>query len=523
MLASAGREKTRLLLACNFSLSSLSVDCVKRTRELLLSTTERKFGTLPSDAKSLEPYETPDGRVRVIADQGEPDVWAIRYSEPDSTRPGRDWIVEGFSASTNGSCQFSLRLSCFSERYDFSFLPSTPGPLKEIVSQLQAHLGGLTLSPTVQIIGDDTSLEKVKKELEHVERWWNTIIISESSNPDRGIEMEKLQRNLLGCANIYFLPEKLEAEFVDLFGHEHRIYGGAARSFRPRFRIGETQGAANPVISAPWKSSEFHLERALHILSIDAFETSTKRISLNREAPGFADVRQYIASRRLIVAPSSGRAPSIEQLEEALAATQEEVEIAQSLGAQAENERRQVEDENGDLKARNAALASRISALEAALESKGISSQTPNPTRYDGFSDWVSKNFSGRLSLHPRAQRALKDAEYEDIDVVSEAVRILAMDYVNMRRGEAEQSKVLDALSAYGISLGPSITPSRLGETGDEYIVMHKGRKQTLEMHLKKGTSREPRHQLRVYFFFDEEDGEVVVGWLPSHLKTRIT
>jgi hypothetical protein len=39
-------------------------------------------------------------------------------------------------------------------------------------------------------------------------------------------------------------------------------------------------------------------------------------------------------------------------------------------------------------------------------------------------------------------------------------------------------------------------------------------------MHVKKGNSREARNCLRIYFFWDEEREQVVVGHLPAHLTT---
>jgi hypothetical protein len=169
---------------------------------------------------------------------------------------------------------------------------------------MQAHVGDLTMSPHVRVIGDDANVSDLQKELEHKDRWWNTIVVSECKNPNRGIDIDALQRNFLGCANIYFLPEAHEFDFVEAVGDEHRVYGGAARSFRPRFRAGETQSTANPVIRAPWKTNDFFSERALHILSLDAFETSTRRIALNRDAPGFADARQFVAQPPSPTAPN---------------------------------------------------------------------------------------------------------------------------------------------------------------------------------------------------------------------------
>ena len=57
----------------------------------------------------------------------------------------------------------------------------------------------------------------------------------------------------------------------------------------------------------------------------------------------------------------------------------------------------------------------------------------------------------------------------------------------------------------------------------DEYEVEWRDGKRLLDMHVKKGTNREARNCLRIYFFFDDESDQVVVGHLPDHLTTDVT
>jgi len=44
-----------------------------------------------------------------------------------------------------------------------------------------------------------------------------------------------------------------------------------------------------------------------------------------------------------------------------------------------------------------------------------------------------------------------------------------------------------------------------------------------LNLHLRKGTTKDDRYCLAIYFFWDDEKRRVVVGWLPSHLDNRLT
>ena len=61
------------------------------------------------------------------------------------------------------------------------------------------------------------------------------------------------------------------------------------------------------------------------------------------------------------------------------------------------------------------------------------------------------------------------------------------------------------------------------GQEGNEYYVAYQGRRILMARHLKKGNSRDERYCLRIYFFWDDEDEQVVVGSLPGHLDTRNT
>ena len=73
-------------------------------------------------------------------------------------------------------------------------------------------------------------------------------------------------------------------------------------------------------------------------------------------------------------------------------------------------------------------------------------------------------------------------------------------------------------LRSHGIEHSRSISETRAGEQGEEYYIRYKGRREFLEWHLKKGTSRDGARDLRIYFFWDGEDEEIVI--LASFLDT---
>ncbi|MFV1978866.1 MAG: hypothetical protein ACC649_05895 [Myxococcota bacterium] len=190
----------------------------------------------------------------------------------------------------------------------------------------------------------------------------------------------------------------------------------------------------------------------------------------------------------------------------------------------------QVGDEREYYKGENARLRVQNDAIRRALEEKtgsGLESNLTLPSSFDEVEEWVGRNLVGRLELHPRASRGLRRAEFEDIELVCNALLLLARQYRDMRLGYGDAREAFEARSReLGLKLGTSISDNRAGEQGEEYFVTYpigSQRREFLEYHLKKGTGHDQRHCLRIYFFWHDESQQVVVGWLPGHLRTRAT
>ena len=109
--------------------------------------------------------------------------------------------------------------------------------------------------------------------------------------------------------------------------------------------------------------------------------------------------------------------------------------------------------------------------------------------------------------------------------LIYKALLLLRDSYVPMKRdGGLDKKMSFDkACQELGLSEEPTFKGDRWGEEGETYLVRYAGRRCLLERHLKKGTSKDERYCFRLYFFWDEESEQVVVGWFPSHLDTPIT
>jgi len=136
--------------------------------------------------------------------------------------------------------------------------------------------------------------------------------------------------------------------------------------------------------------------------------------------------------------------------------------------------------------------------------------------------DWERRN-KDRLVLHSRAFAGAKQSLYEKPLQVLAGLDFLAGPYREHRLGKLPLAEYLQALQSSGFKLAGSVGDSVRGEQGEAYYVRHNGRRRVLSHHLVKGGGRDERYCLRIYFFFDDDIGLPVVGWLPSHLANSLS
>lgn len=155
-------------------------------------------------------------------------------------------------------------------------------------------------------------------------------------------------------------------------------------------------------------------------------------------------------------------------------------------------------------------------------DAPGAVTPAPSPARawrLKDLGEWAALN-SDRIVILPRAISAARKANYVDESTVFAALEVLAGPYREVKASEAPRDTARAELEALGITMGGSVDPAY---AGDEYFVRWSGRKRFLDQHLKKGTSRDPRYSLRIYYTWDDELGVCVVGWLPTHLSNSLT
>jgi hypothetical protein len=175
------------------------------------------------------------------------------------------------------------------------------------------------------------------------------------------------------------------------------------------------------------------------------------------------------------------------------------------------------------LEAEKVFLRSRIEHLETVLSQKSEVEIVEYPESLAELDRWTGRFLGERLVLLPRAVRSARKAQYPDVRLVCDCLLMLGREYLDQKRGKRSKAELDSVAQRLGVTITRSGDLARLQQWKDEYEVDWREEKRLLEMHVKKGTGRDPRNCLRIYFFFDDETEQVVVGHLPDHLTNELT
>ena len=100
---------------------------------------------------------------------------------------------------------------------------------------------------------------------------------------------------------------------------------------------------------------------------------------------------------------------------------------------------------------------------------------------------------------------------------------MLGEEYYRMRMKTGTKEEFDKKCDELGVEDTLSISKVQAGMHGKQYYLRHNGRDRLLEKHIKTKSSRDSRYILRVYYFWDDDYKQVVVGYMPGHLDNSKT
>ena len=322
---------------------------------------------------------------------------------------------------------------------------------------------------------------------------------------------------------------------TEAVGKSWSVYDGACRTYFPKIDFDNGSPAHHPCNLKDkiwfWNYEGLRGERGYTAFLID---TAHRAASTNRtDWSGLyfvPDARILAAELELAHAAHLANAPERElAMQNHIAALQRKLQTAEDENADWLGELEKATEEAEYYKQENAALRVQLDALRAHLirqNGESPDKEIPIPTNYKVMGEWVKEHLAGRLVLLPRAERAASKAEYAEVGMVYRALLILANEYRDSRMGTGTDKAFRDALAQFSMNFSGSIDKCRAGQEGEAYYVNYPigtSQRVFLQFHLERGNRHENRYCMRIYFFWDEDTNQVVVGWLPSHLSNRIS
>ncbi|WP_375762463.1 hypothetical protein ACE10W_37180 [Bradyrhizobium sp. B025] len=473
-----------------------------------------------------EPIKYPNGeRVQLLTLQDEATLQtaAVRFEHPD--QQGRFWRTDCILTNVNvpePGVRFAVTVAAGSLG-DGLFPVSPPSSRPRIVRALIDKFGGrehYPLQTTFVQIGSEEA-ERFASFLLDPERTLPLVFISRRNRDEAMLcDPSELADKLVGIAYVGAANSaQLSWKLADHIDNRLNAYDATVRVYWPRM----TQ--ADPPYRHRWWTQQqlFAMQAtgrsfANELLRLIATASVTRRISgLVR----WEDIERELTKRTIQQLQHAGTLSStvseewLRQYEldlSALGAARQELAEATDRLLEREEEVRQWKQMYLQLlRTAPAESGEPLSDSEALIEDADSAIET------------ASRDFKEQLVI--LNGRVEKDAsQFEEPELLYAALKWLATTYRKAKIGatrcadldkscretcqfryNAHQSEITMGMFAsdYEVRYGNSKTPIKLKE------------------HIGFGTSTEPRHTIRIAFFFDEDKKKVIVGYIGQHQATR--
>jgi hypothetical protein len=499
----------------------------------------RAGSLLPKHAwagESFDMLEVGAQPVSALALQ-DPFYWCFRINDADKDVARRSWTIEAGILLDESHVLFGCRLQCVALGESPEFVATVPGVVAQVVNHHAAYLDGRRVSSKAWYVDSDNEVEELVELLLSPDRSRPVIVVSLGDKDGRDgpgvIDADDLARLTVGAAHVITLTGDASYALTDRLGKAFSVFHQAVRTYCPKLDLNEDAPTDHP-IALPgsiegWTEGgatafkRFLVERALG--------DTVSGVDIYRELPSFADIHAQVLKQKRSKASERGASEkelltlAYEEIDTLNHELEEKKGLYDSLLKAADEDHKQIKAERDQARADIRSLQARLLYLEAALHATGKQEDAPILDSFEGLEDWCNNFLSGRVHVMPRAFRIATKSAFEKPELAYQALLILRDYFVPMKReGGMEKKKAYEqALAALGLEDTQSFTGARAGEQGDEYRVLYNGQPRCLDRHIKGSSSREERFGFRLYFFWDDDSQQAVVGSFPTHLTTRAT
>lgn len=485
---------------------------------------------VPQEAETGLPFDVGGGGApvarasRLTIEGGR--IWSAAFDDPDGTFVGRTWITEITVAEHQGEVHFGTRLLNFTRGVDEPFGPSIPRLVRDVIGELPCFADGEMLRDDVKIVETQEELEAMCDLLERPGRRLPVIVLAEGMSRNPYTSLENITRRLAGAAHVLGISDECTWLLSRKVGQDLSVFDGAVRMYRPNLRFDEADPYDHPLwLAHAGRPSGDGAAVVARVLASGIAKGTT-------DYPRFEAVRQ--AAAELSIADQRADASDLE-----IARIYEEQNqtLRDQLGllrdeqnqwlADAERERASAEQQIAELRAEVHRHRGQNESLRAALSGGDAAPPQRAPlTDLADFETWTAANISPNLWFSPKALKETeRRGQYRDPVELGETLYALDELYVPMRRDPDDQRHRAwqDRMTELGITLTPCFMRDGDIQRFPEYGVQYRGRRRWCDQHVRHGGGTDPKSMFRIYVHWDEDEGVLLVGHMPSHLDNNMT
>lgn len=468
-------------------------------------------------------------KVDIIYNYNE-SYFCMALEHADTNIPGRTWIIEAEIGIINSRLMLGVKVTYTTPKGRIVDKPNYGVPRFVVTIANNTPIIDVVVLNESYTICDDKGLKGLYDLIVSKDRYYPVVVIAgDSTGRYNGFVLDEvgLKKRVGLIAHVYKIDSTYVEKWNNLVGEEWGVLPNCVRTYNREFsfedeKLRHPYTGINKIMAASIsseKDGELIAGKAYEYILANMLIANSIKTRIDWKGLGFKfyyfankekenDSLQENKNLREVYAKQlQERDKRIEDLENELLTGWDEIDKKNSI---IDNYKTIIFNQNN-----------RIDDLQALLNKRDKKDIVTIPNNYGEMEEWISKYYSGRIVLLGRAKRMLKNAEFEDVQLVYKSLQVLAEYYYNMKKGKITLEECNKKCKSIKIEITGAIADSRAGEFGDTYYVDYKDRKMKLDMHVKNSNSRDPKKCMRIYFFWDDEDEYVVIGALPQHLQIR--
>lgn len=475
--------------------------------------------------------ETGPNEVTIFGtpDQAPDYCLSINYRHNDARVSGRAWFTRIGIERPEPTAP--LRVTIVLETSEISpqvaehrITPTQPGVVGAILSR--CPLDVRTPGAHVRLLDVKTKAAYLV-EVEDPYRFHTILVVSpDDFSEEPLVDVEELQKRLVGLAQIYLIPNKREAwKLRNDLPPFHTAWDGSITVISPS-RNGRAMGRVfrQDEVEALAHDSGLSFEHYL-------FSDLTHRQNLPKSRRHIGD---DLVGRRLIgfkLAKLREKTASVEGLDEIVQSYEEDRDKAKRhaediefklLSAEEITERLREEKQELEKKIRTLQFQLRSARAPASNATSGEVEEEKRPRSLDELGEMASNSFEDRLIITNHTRKTLKSSPFLDVERAWGAFKVLANEFHAAFSGELQMQDAIDQLRELPGQYAANQSEITAGKNSG-YERSHNGRKYSLVKHIVLGRARDPQHCFRLYFEWEPEERKIIVLHAGEHLDTQST